>query len=214
MSGQRRMLEPARRRTPAAIRVNRIALIFVPLLVLAAGCTAGAVAPDRPLPPFADCAALTAAPPRAPAGAGSPPGGDPLPDVALPCVTGGTAVRLTDLRGPAVINFWASWCPPCRKELPAVQRYATRAAGTVHVIGIISRDDPDSSAALATELGVSFPALADPDDQVLRGLRRRGLPVTVLIDRVGRSRYVHHATVDEAGLGTLVERHLGVRVGP
>ncbi|HEX8628793.1 MAG TPA: TlpA disulfide reductase family protein [Catenuloplanes sp.] len=201
--------------------MNRIGLILVSLLVLATGCTDPATAPDRsaPPPPFGDCAALTVPPPAAPPGAvpgDPPPDAVPrdaaLPDVELPCMTGGGAVRATGLRGPAVVNLWASWCPPCRKELPAVQRFAARATGTVHVVGVVTHDDRDAAATLATELGISFPTLEDREEKVRKGVRGPGLPVTVLIDRSGRIRLVQLKPVDDATLRGLVERHLGVRV--
>lgn len=205
---------PAGRDTALPVRVNRIGLILVPLLVLATGCTVRAAAPDRPTtPPFADCLALTAVPPSAPPGADPAIGGDPLPAVELPCLGGGPGVRPSDLRGPAVMNLWASWCVPCRQELPALQRFATRAGDAVHVVGVVTRDDRDSAVALATDLGVSFPALEDPEEKVVRGVPGPDLlPVTVLIDRAGRTRLVHQKAVDEATLSALVERHLGVRV--
>jgi thiol-disulfide isomerase/thioredoxin len=191
-----------------------VAVSLVPALLLAAGCAAPTGPAPRPEPPspFAGCAALTAPPPRAPATAPAG-GGAALPDLALPCVTGGEQVRLAGLRGPAVVNLWGSWCAPCREELPALQRYAARTAGTVHVVGVVTRDDRAAAKELAADLGVTFPALDDPGEQVLSALRRAALPVTFFVDGRGRVRHVYNSTaLDEAALSRLVERHLGVTV--
>lgn len=139
--------------------------------------------------------------------------GRPLPDVRLPCLAGGAPVRLTDLRGPAVINLWASWCGPCRRELPALQRFADRAAGRVHVLGVVTRDAPARAASLATDLGVSFPAVDDPEQRLLRDVRGPGLPTTVLLDRDGHIRYVQPGQeMDGPELARLVREHLAVTV--
>lgn len=191
--------------------------LLLPLLLLAtAACGRSAPAPEPERPaPFADCAALTAPPAGAPSDepAGRPDGSTkPLPDVALPCFTGGAEVSLGAVRGPAVINLWASWCPPCRKELPAFQRLADRTGGKLHVIGVDSRDpDRDDARDLADELGLTFPNLFDPGEKLRTGLAAPGLPTTVFVDGQGRVRHLDvSGALDDATLATLVERHLGV----
>jgi thiol-disulfide isomerase/thioredoxin len=134
-----------------------------------------------------------------------------LPRLSLPCYTGRDAVEIADLRGPAVVNLWASWCGPCRSELPVLQRFADRTAGRVHVLGVVSGDTRSASASLARDLGVSFPAVFDPDQRLKRALRRPGMPLTLFVDARGRV-----AHLDESGalgpnaLDRLAERHLGV----
>jgi cytochrome c biogenesis protein CcmG/thiol:disulfide interchange protein DsbE len=204
-----------------------------PLLLLLAACTAqatpGPSAADQPSP-FADCTALTAPPtptaapdataPNAAApsaggasGAGAG-GGTGLPNVVLPCFTGGQQVRLADLRGPAVVNLWGSWCGPCRAELPAVQRLADRTAGRLHVIGVDTYDDRAAGASFGTDKNITVPTLFDPDKRLLTGLGKADLPVTVFLDAAGMP-YVYHGTgLDDAALATLVTRHAGVTVAP
>ncbi|WP_199199872.1 TlpA disulfide reductase family protein [Micromonospora sp. RP3T] len=199
--------------------IRRLAVLLVPLL-LAAGCTATAEEPANPASahraerpsPFADCAPLTAVPASAaPAPAGRP--GDPLPDLALNCFTGGAPVQLRDVKGPAVINVWASWCPPCRKELPAFQRLSDRADGRFQVIGVNSRDSRRGAQSLGEDFGIDFPMLLDQGDAFERALERSAFPLTVLVDADGRIRHIDGTgALDDARLAALVRTHLGVRV--
>jgi hypothetical protein len=69
-----------------------------------------------------------------------------LPDIALPCLGGGRDVNLAGLRGPMVVNLWASWCEPCREELPVLQEYAERARRQVRVLGVDFEDTGRGSA--------------------------------------------------------------------
>lgn len=198
---------------------RRLAYLLVPLLLTVAGCTASTEEPAGPAPatraerpsPFADCAPLTAAPPSAPAPSGA--SGDPLPDLALSCFTGGAPVKVRDIRGPAVINVWASWCPPCRKELPAFQRLSERAGGRFQVIGVNSRDSRGGAQSIGEDFGVRFPMLVDQGDAFERALGRNAFPLTVLVDADGRIRHTDSTgALDDARLAELVRTHLGVRL--
>ena len=200
--------------------MRRFAYLLVPLLLAAAGCTATTEEPERPAPatraerpsPFADCAPLTVAPAAAsPTPAGKV--GDQLPDLTLNCFTGGAPVKLRDVKGPAVINVWASWCPPCRKELPAFQRLSERADGRFQVIGVNSRDSRGGAQSIGEDYGVDFPMLLDQGDAFQRALERNAFPLTVLVDADGRIRHTDATgALDDARLAALLERHLGVRV--
>ncbi|MFN8195465.1 MAG: TlpA disulfide reductase family protein [Nocardioidaceae bacterium] len=138
-----------------------------------------------------------------------------LPSVTLEPLGDGTAVDLATLRGPLVINIWASWCPPCRKELPIYQRFAKAASGRVDVLGI-DFNDPQAQKALqlARDSGVTYPLLADPETTVDgRGPIPvlRGLPALVLVDAQGHVvhlEYVEITSLDQ--LEQLVTEHLGV----
>ncbi|MGW1059564.1 TlpA family protein disulfide reductase [Micromonospora rubida] len=191
--------------------------------------------------PFAACEALTAppaaapptptasgsapAPPTptasgfAPSGSGAEPagsapaGGAALPELTLPCFTGGDPVALRAVRGPAVINLWASWCPPCRKELPAFQRLSERSAGRLQVVGVNARDGRDAAQSIGEDFGIRFPVLFDQGDSLSRGLNRNAIPLTVFVDADGRVRHVDvSGALDDARLAELVRRHLGLEV--
>ena len=188
-------------------------LLVLPSVLLLAACTAQA-SPDRPAAeeqasPFAGCGTVTATRSTPP---GAPPAG--LPDLELPCFTGGAPVRLADLRGPAVINMWASWCEPCRAELPLMQGLADRAGDRVRVLGVDTGDARDAAAAFGAGKQVTMPTLYDRDKKLLSSLGRATLPVTVFVDSAGRD-YVHPAPVTSAvELSELLRRHTGVAVTP
>jgi thiol-disulfide isomerase/thioredoxin len=183
------------------------------VLVLLAGC-GQEPRPAAPPVPFAGCAALAQPPPDAPppgAPAAIGPAPSPLPTVALPCYAGGADVDVAALRGPAVVNVWASWCPPCRRELPLLQRFADRHPRGVHVIGVVSTDDRDAALALAGDLGLRFPHLYDGDGALMRAVERNSLPVTLFIDARGRVREIHNTrALDQPTLDRLAARHLGL----
>ena len=177
-----------------------------------AGPVAGSgTGPDTQAAPFAGCAVLTAPPPH-----GAPAADrreSELPAVELPCFTGGQAIRLVDLRGPAVINLWASWCEPCRHELPVMQRLADNAAGRLHVVGVDTGDDREAAASFARAKRVSMPTLYDRKSRLLAAVGRVNLPVTIFVDSAGRD-YVHPLPLDAAELSVLVRKHTGVTVAP
>jgi cytochrome c biogenesis protein CcmG/thiol:disulfide interchange protein DsbE len=184
-----------------------VKLLILALVVVAglAGCTADAQprsgAVQTPSP-FADCAALASALSAAPG----------LPDLTLPCFTGGQPVRLAGVRGPAVINLWASWCSPCRTELPAMQRLADRAGDRLRVVGVDTGDGRDAAAAFGVDTGVTLPTLYDRDKTLMNALRRTALPITVFLDAAGRTYVYNQAALDDAGLARLVREHTGVTV--
>jgi thiol-disulfide isomerase/thioredoxin len=192
--------------------------------VAVAGCTGGPAGGPATGPegatgtgsPLAGCAALAVPPPRAAPGRDGPAGGSSplpavtLPAVTLPCFTGGEPVAVADLAGPAVVNFWASWCPPCRDELPALQRFAGQTSGRVHVVGVVTMDNRETAAALATDTGATFPALYDRDGRLHTAVAAGGLPATLFVDAGGRVRYLHNGELDGAALRRYAAEHLGV----
>jgi thiol-disulfide isomerase/thioredoxin len=189
------------------------------LAATAVACTAETT-PTAPgqLSPFAGCDLLTSTPSTSPDPASGEPGtpGAPadLPDLVLPCFSGGNPVRLADLRGPAVINLWASWCDPCREELPAMQRLADRTAGRLHVVGVDTGDAREAAASFGTDKGVTLPTLYDRDRKLVSALGRAALPVTVFVGAGGK-RYVYdRLPPDDARLAQLVRDHTGVTVAP
>jgi cytochrome c biogenesis protein CcmG, thiol:disulfide interchange protein DsbE len=89
-----------------------------------------------------------------------------------------------DLRGrPVVLNFWASWCGPCREEMPALQRMADRYAGEgVQVIGVLVQDSAEGGRAFLEEVEVDYPMIYDADNSLAKALDLYGLPQTFFID--------------------------------
>ncbi len=86
---------------------------------------------------------------------------------------------------PVVVNLWASWCGPCKEEMPIVQRFAA-VHPAVRVVGIAIDDSPDAARAFARTVGVTFPLGVDDDGRVGDAYGVSGLPTTLVLDRKGR----------------------------
>ena len=110
----------------------------------------------------------------------------PAPQFTLTNPTG-KKVALNDFRGKLVLlNFWATWCAPCREEMPAMERVYHRFKDKGFVIlGVNVKDDKKSALSFLKELKITFPILLDPDGQVGLLYGAWGLPVTYLIDSKG-----------------------------
>ena len=131
-----------------------------------------------------------------------------LPEVTLQSLGGGEPVDLRSLRGPLVVNLWASWCVPCRTELPLYAAFAKKYAGRVDVLGIDFQDTKvEAALQLARKSGVRYPLLADPDGAV----RAIGLPKVMFVDPEGRITHEEYVEITSAAqLEELVAKHLGV----
>ena len=119
--------------------------------------------------------------------------GQAAPDFALKSSSGAN-VRLSEYRGDVVmVNFWATWCGPCRQEMPLLDELYSRYERVgFSLLGVNIDDDSRKAMNMVSELGVSFPVLFDARKEVSKLYRVEAMPVTVLIDREGTVRYVHH----------------------
>jgi len=118
----------------------------------------------------------------------APHPGFQAPDFTLQ-TSQGEMVTLSDLRGQAVIiNLWASWCPPCRVEMPELQKVyqAYHDQGLqVLAVNVTSQDDTQAAVKFSAQLGLTFPILLDLDGDVSRAYRLQSLPTTYFVDRDG-----------------------------
>jgi len=139
------------------------------------------------------------------------PGGAALPRVVLPCFTEGEPVELAALGRPMVVNLWASWCEPCRTELPQFQTFADEHSDEIAVIGVVTEDTRAASASLAEDLHITFPALYDSGGVLRRTLGSGALPITLFVDAGGQVR--HSAATGQLTASTLevlAREHLGL----
>ncbi len=124
----------------------------------------------------------------------------PAPDFKLKLFSGQT-ITLKDFTGksPVVINFWASWCPPCRDEAPVLAKVAKMYEGRVEFIGVVTNDTPANALAFMKEFGISYANGIDQDN-ISGKYRITGIPETFWIDKQGQ--LVDHwiGAIDEANL--------------
>ena len=119
--------------------------------------------------------------------------GQTAPDFALKSSTGEN-LRLSEYRGDVVmINFWATWCGPCRQEMPLLDELYSRYNRVgFNLLGVNIDDDSRRAMQMVEELGVNLPVLFDARKEVSKLYEVEAMPVTVIVDRQGTVRFVHH----------------------
>jgi peroxiredoxin len=181
---------------------NRAALLIMGaglLLGLAAGLVVFIGLPDFGAPGAAQAPAGTPAP--------APIVGAPAPDFTLKDLSG-SDVTLSGLRGQVVlINFWATWCGPCRLEMPAIQAEYEELRASGLMVLAVNLDEPQPAVqAFADELGLTFPVLLDPGAKVNDLYRVRGYPTTFFVDREGVVARLHVGIMSESQLRDYLDR--------
>ena len=119
--------------------------------------------------------------------------GQVAPDFVLKSATGEN-LRLSEYRGDVVlINFWATWCGPCRQEMPLLDDlYGRYQRVGFNLLGVNIDEDSRRAMQMVQELGVNFPVLFDENKEVSKLYEVEAMPVTILVDREGIVRHVHH----------------------
>lgn len=151
--------------------LNMFRSLLVPLLALvaiASGCS------EPSAPPVPLTGSTTAAQARI------------APDFTLTTLDGATK-RLADFRGKVVfVNLWATWCPPCREELPTMVQFYQQFAGRgVEILAISEDTDPNAVRKMVQRHGIRFPVLLDENKRVYNLYRATGIPETHLVDKQG-----------------------------
>lgn len=113
--------------------------------------------------------------------------GQPAPQLTGTALDG-SAVDLASLRGkPVIVNFWASWCVPCREEFPLFEERLATLGPTdgLQVIGVLYKDEPELAQRFLTEFGAAWPTIDDPGDAFAKAYRVAAPPQTYFIDKNG-----------------------------
>ncbi|HUP82755.1 MAG TPA: redoxin domain-containing protein [Candidatus Limnocylindria bacterium] len=141
-------------------------------------------------------------------------GRDPLMDTAAPNISlatvDGRVVSLADYRGrPVIVNFWASWCVPCRDEFPllAAARGDHQAEG-LEILGVIHDDSAGNAATFAASYNAAWPLLIDVDDVAWAAYHGAFVPVSYFVDRTGIVRAVSYGPPPSASLDALLAKIL------
>lgn len=121
----------------------------------------------------------------------------------------GKRVRLSDFRGkPVVLNFWATWCPPCRQELPIFQDLHQRRGDAFVLLAVSEGESQQDVLAFVHEYGYTFRVLLDPQLSVGRAYDARGIPKTFVIDPDGVIVYIRQGTVKTGELDLVLREYL------
>ena len=135
----------------------------------------------------------------------------PGADVALPALDGKTKTALSDLRGKVVVlNFWASWCDPCREESPVLERAHRRLArsGDGTVLGVTYKDFADESRRFERDNDLTFPSLRDDKLELAPEFGTNKLPETFVLDAQGRVVAISRGQLEEEFLTNAIDRAL------
>ena len=129
------------------------------------------------------------------------------PQLSLPLLAGGGDRTLADYRGRIVVlNFWASWCDPCRAEAPLLEHAQRTLASTGTVLGVTYRDTTPDSLAFVHQYGLTYPSLRDVDGKLAESYGTKALPETFVIDRNSRIVSVSRGEVSKAFLDRAIAR--------
>jgi cytochrome c biogenesis protein CcmG/thiol:disulfide interchange protein DsbE len=132
--------------------------------------------------------------PRVPVLAACPAPGtaSSLPHARLSCLRAGPKVDPGALGGrPVLVNLWASWCGPCKQEMPSLQAAYATYGTQIAFLGVDTKDSPDSAQDFLAATAVHYPQVIDDNGDLLHGVGGSGLPVTIVLDAAGRTVYSH-----------------------
>jgi cytochrome c biogenesis protein CcmG, thiol:disulfide interchange protein DsbE len=195
-------------------RALRAVAALLLLLGLLAGCTSDDPDDDAAATPASsDLGQLDTGLRPCPEQPDQPAADSDLPATVFDCFGGGS-LDLSRAPGvPTVVNLWASWCGPCREEMPLVQQLAEAGGDRVRVLGVASLDGASQAASFADDAQVTFPSAFDGEGEVLASLGLNALPYTLFLATDGSLAFVQTKPVTSlAEFEQLVADHLGVQL--
>jgi thiol-disulfide isomerase/thioredoxin len=131
--------------------------------------------------------------------------GDRLPDVDVVALVGGETISLADIDGPAVVNLWATWCAPCRREIPDFEAVHRARGDEVRFVGINIGEDADDAAAFIDEVDATYDQFLDSVGTVVTELRTATMPVTVVLAPDGTIATTHLGPMDQDDLDAAID---------
>jgi len=131
--------------------------------------------------------------------------GDRLPDVELVAIDGGATISLADIDGPAVVNLWATWCAPCRREIPDFESVHRARGDEVRFVGINIGEDADDAADFLEEVGATYDQYLDSAGFVVTELRTATMPVTLVLGPDGTISTKHLGPMDQDDLEAAID---------
>lgn len=140
-----------------------------------------------------------------------------LPDVTLPCLSGGPDVAIADAGPPVptLVNIWATWCPPCVREVPILVEVADQSRGRLRIVGVLTQDTPRNSLEFARQFHMNYTSVVDYEGTVMRRFSS-GPPVTLFVAGDGTIKHIRRGAFKHATeLRQLLAQHLNVSLaGP
>lgn len=179
------------------MRLRRVVTLLAAAAVMLAACSA----PDP-----------DAAPTPPPQDATDVPDGDRVPGMPVEHFDGSTITLHDFADTPMVVNFWASWCPPCLAEMPDFEAVSQLAGDRVTFVGINTQDTPERAAGMADQTGVTYDLVRDPDAVLFTAFGVIGMPATYYVDARGVIVGRHIGLLTRDALIADLRDHLGVDV--
>ncbi|MEO6651430.1 MAG: TlpA disulfide reductase family protein [Ilumatobacteraceae bacterium] len=137
--------------------------------------------------------------------------GETLPLVEMSGLTNGSVTLLSDIQGPAVVNLWATWCAPCRAEIPDFESVHQARGDEVTFVGINIGESTDRALEFIAEVGATYDQYSDANGEVATALRATSMPTTVVIDAAGVIIRKQLGPLDQDGLNDAIDESLADR---
>lgn len=144
-------------------------------------------------------------------GGGGSGAAETLPAVEIASLSTGATMQLSDIDGPAVVNLWATWCAPCRAEIPDFEAVHQERGDEVRFVGINIGESADQALEFIDEVGATYDQFSDATGDVATELRATSMPTTVVIDADGAITLRKRGPLDRGALNDAIDEALADR---